>query len=69
MRSSVRARSQWTITALAVAVRTSGGTLLHTEDMYAAIDALTDKLDRQLRKHKGKAKGRQQAPAPRPADS
>ena len=24
------------------------------EDMYAAIDSLTDKLDRQLKKHKGK---------------
>jgi putative sigma-54 modulation protein len=24
------------------------------EDMYAAIDALSDKLDRQLDKHKGK---------------
>jgi len=24
------------------------------EDMYAAIDALTDKLDRQVRRHKGK---------------
>jgi putative sigma-54 modulation protein len=40
-----------------------------SEDMYAAIDALADKLDRQLKKHKGKAKGRQQAPAPRVAES
>jgi len=29
-----------------------------SEDMYAAIDALTDKLDRQLAKHKGKAQHR-----------
>lgn len=29
-----------------------------SEDMYAAIDALTDKLDRQLRKHKGKTRDR-----------
>jgi putative sigma-54 modulation protein len=53
-------------------IRMAGAELFATsesEDMYAAIDALTDKLDRQLRKHKGKAKGRQQAPAPRPADS
>ncbi|PLW82907.1 ribosomal subunit interface protein [Kineobactrum sediminis] len=27
------------------------------EDMYAAIDALTDKLDRQLIKHKERARG------------
>ena len=27
------------------------------EDMYAAIDALTDKLDRQISKHKGKHRG------------
>lgn len=26
------------------------------EDMYAAIDKLTDKLDRQVRRHKGKVK-------------
>lgn len=53
-------------------IRMAGAELFATsesEDMYAAIDALTDKLDRQLRKHKGKAKGRQQDPAPRPADS
>ena len=31
-----------------------------SEDMYAAIDALADKLDRQFRKAKGKAKARQQ---------
>ena len=30
-----------------------------SEDMYAAIDALADKLDRQLHKRKGKVKGRQ----------
>ena len=29
-----------------------------SEDMYAAIDALTDKLDRQLIKHKEKSRGR-----------
>jgi putative sigma-54 modulation protein len=27
------------------------------EDMYAAIDALTEKLDRQISKHKGKHRG------------
>lgn len=27
-----------------------------SEDMYAAIDALADKLDRQLEKHKGKTR-------------
>lgn len=32
--------------------------LSESEDMYAAIDALTDKLDRQLIKHKEKIKGR-----------
>jgi putative sigma-54 modulation protein len=32
-----------------------------SEDMYAAIDALVDKLDRQLAKRKGKVKGRQHA--------
>lgn len=31
-----------------------------SEDMYAAIDALTDKLDRQLLKHKEKTVGRKQ---------
>lgn len=31
-----------------------------SEDMYAAIDQLTDKLDRQLIKHKEKTTGRQQ---------
>jgi putative sigma-54 modulation protein len=30
------------------------------EDMYAAIDALTDKLDRQIIKHKEKLVGRKQ---------
>ena len=28
-----------------------------SEDMYAAIDALADKLDRQISKHKGKHRG------------
>lgn len=40
-------------------IRMAGADLFATaesEDMYAAIDALTDKLDRQLRKHKGKGK-------------
>ncbi|MET0380066.1 MAG: ribosome-associated translation inhibitor RaiA [Spongiibacteraceae bacterium] len=32
--------------------------LSESEDMYAAIDALADKLDRQLIKHKEKSKGR-----------
>lgn len=40
------------------------GADLHAEaqdgDMYAAIDALTDKLDRQLVKHKEKAQARAQ---------
>jgi putative sigma-54 modulation protein len=38
-------------------VQISGGTLFaedHQEDMYAAIDGLIDKLDRQIKKHKEK---------------
>ena len=38
-------------------MRISGGNLFADateEDMYAAIDALTDKLDRQVKKHKEK---------------
>jgi putative sigma-54 modulation protein len=35
------------------------------EDMYAAIDLLTDKLDRQLIKHKEKNLARQKGSAPR----
>ncbi|MGD8629386.1 MAG: ribosome-associated translation inhibitor RaiA [Gammaproteobacteria bacterium] len=38
-------------------LRVSGGTLFADavqEDMYAAIDSLTDKLDRQVKKHKEK---------------
>ncbi len=31
------------------------------EDMYAAIDALTDKLDRQIKKHKEKLKDHHQS--------
>ncbi|OQW92815.1 MAG: ribosomal subunit interface protein [Beggiatoa sp. IS2] len=31
------------------------------EDMYAAIDALVDKLDRQIKKHKEKVKDHRQA--------
>ena len=37
----------------------SGGNLFadaQDEDMYAAIDAMTDKLDRQIKKHKEKMK-------------
>jgi putative sigma-54 modulation protein len=44
-------------------IRMAGAELFATaesEDMYAAIDALADKLDRQLNKHKGKTKDRQQ---------
>ncbi len=33
------------------------------EDMYAAIDALVDKLDRQIKKHKEKVKDHHQADA------
>ena len=36
-----------------------------SDDMYAAIDALTDKLDRQLHKHKGKSQDHHQGVAPR----
>jgi putative sigma-54 modulation protein len=42
-------------------VHISGADLFATsesEDMYAAIDTLTDKLDRQLIKHKEKARSR-----------
>jgi putative sigma-54 modulation protein len=38
-------------------VQISGGKIFaedHQEDMYAAIDALVDKLDRQVKKHKEK---------------
>lgn len=38
-------------------IRIGGGELFATaeaDDMYAAIDRLTDKLDRQILKHKGK---------------
>ena len=38
-------------------INTKGATLhanAEAEDMYAAIDALTDKLDRQVRRHKEK---------------
>jgi putative sigma-54 modulation protein len=40
-------------------VQISGGTLFaedEQEDMYAAIDGLIDKLDRQIKKHKEKMK-------------
>ena len=42
-------------------IRMAGAELFATaedEDMYAAIDALADKLDRQLTKHKGKTQDR-----------
>jgi ribosomal subunit interface protein len=45
-------------------IRMAGAELFaaaESEDMYAAIDALVDKLDRQLNKLKGKAKVRQHA--------
>ena len=47
-------------------IRMAGAELFATaeaEDMYAAIDALADKLDRQLNKHKGKAQDRQHSAA------
>ena len=43
-------------------IRMAGAELFATaeaDDMYAAIDALVDKLDRQLNKHKGKTQDRQ----------
>ena len=43
-------------------VHTSGAELFAdatSEDLYAAIDALIDKLDRQIVKHKEKKRGRQ----------
>lgn len=42
-------------------VRMAGAELFasaESEDMYASIDSLTDKLDRQLSKHKGKVQQR-----------
>tara|TARA_R110001599_G_scaffold65838_2_gene185937 strand:+ start:189140 stop:189427 length:288 start_codon:yes stop_codon:yes gene_type:complete len=42
-------------------IHISGGDIFaasESEDMYAAIDALADKLDRQLIKHKEKSRGR-----------
>ncbi|KAA0014227.1 MULTISPECIES: ribosome hibernation-promoting factor, HPF/YfiA family [Billgrantia] len=49
---------------LAACTLHAAGADLHAEasdpDMYAAIDALTDKLDRQLVKHKEKAQARAQ---------
>ena len=35
------------------------------ENMYAAIDTLADKLDRQILKHKGKAQSHQHSPVKR----
>ena len=49
-------------------IRMAGAELFATaesEDMYAAIDALTDKLDRQLNKHKGTSQDHHQGVAPR----
>ena len=49
-------------------IRMAGAELFaaaESENMYAAIDALADKLDRQLNKHKGKAQSRQQDAVPR----
>lgn len=49
-------------------IRMAGAELFaaaESEDMYAAIDALTDKLDRQLIKHKGKSQDHHQGVAPR----
>ncbi len=45
-------------------IHVSGANLFanaENEDMYAAIDALTDKLDRQIKKHKEKIKDHHQA--------
>ncbi|WP_353570530.1 ribosome-associated translation inhibitor RaiA [Candidatus Albibeggiatoa sp. nov. BB20] len=45
-------------------VHVSGANLFanaENEDMYAAIDALTDKLDRQIKKHKEKVKDHHKA--------
>lgn len=49
-------------------VHVAGADLFATSessDMYAAIDTLTDKLDRQLLKHKEKSVGRKQGAAAR----
>jgi putative sigma-54 modulation protein len=49
-------------------IRMAGAELFaaaESDDMYAAIDALTDKLDRQLNKHKGKTHDHHQGVAPR----
>ena len=49
-------------------IRMAGAELFaaaESEDMYAAIDALTDKLDRQLNKHKGKNQDHHQGVASR----
>lgn len=46
----------------AEATLSAAGAMLHAnaraEDMYAAIDAMVDKLDNQIRKQKGKHNGR-----------
>ncbi|MEE4381866.1 MAG: ribosome-associated translation inhibitor RaiA [Pseudomonadales bacterium] len=50
-------------------VHIKGGELYadaESEDLYAAIDMLVDKLDRQILKHKEKAVDRSQRAAPRP---
>ncbi len=51
-------------------VRLSGSTLhaaATEDDMYAAIDALFDKLEEQVRRHKEKARARRTPVSPRPA--
>ncbi|HKJ87134.1 MAG TPA: ribosome-associated translation inhibitor RaiA [Gammaproteobacteria bacterium] len=46
---------------------TAQGTILHADaedkDMYAAIDAMADKIDRQARRHQGKVKEHHQREA------
>ncbi|MDH5377738.1 MAG: ribosome-associated translation inhibitor RaiA [Gammaproteobacteria bacterium] len=52
-------------------VQVSGGTLFASasdENMYSAIDALTDKLDRQIIKHKQKLQNHRGKSAPNPTE-
>lgn len=39
-----------------------------SEDMYAAIDALADKLDRQIRRHKGKRNNYHRGDSAKPSE-